>query len=49
LQALLAQQSPQLLAKWQSRLQLWQAWQGIPQPQWHYLHNHIKQLAEQST
>ncbi len=49
LQALLAQQSVQLLTKWQSRLQLWQAWQGIPQPQWHYLHNHIKQLAEQTS
>lgn len=48
LKTLLSQQTPELLSKWQSRLQLWQNWQGIPQPEWHYLHNYLKQASEQA-
>jgi hypothetical protein len=49
LSALLIQQTPDLYQAWQSRLQLWQAWQGMPQPQWHYLQNHIQHLTENAS
>jgi hypothetical protein len=48
LSILLSQQTPELLNKWQPRLQLWQSWQGVPQPAWHYLHNYLKQASEQA-
>jgi hypothetical protein len=43
---LLSQQAPDLLPKWQSRLLLWQTWQGMVQPEWHYLQNYIQQQGE---
>lgn len=43
---LLSQQAPELLSKWQSRLLLWQAWQGMARPEWHYLQNYIQQQGE---
>lgn len=46
---LLSQQAPELLTTWQSRLQLWKTWSGLAQPEWHYLNNHLKQQAEQSS
>ncbi|MCH9743022.1 MAG: hypothetical protein K0U21_07415 [Proteobacteria bacterium] len=41
LQQLLAQQTPSLAAQWQSRLAVWQSWQGLPMPDWHYLENYL--------
>lgn len=49
LQALLSVQAPNLFQDWQSRLQLWQAWQGITQPEWHYVQNYLNALRDHAS
>lgn len=41
LQRLLQQQAPALLLQWQSQLLVWQQWEGLPIPKWHYLETYL--------